>query len=132
MNQIDNIETITLFVDDLPAARAFYEKVFDGTPVYQDEVCTVIGLKGAMINLLQALEAPGLLAPVSPGTAGAGPRMLLTVRVPDVQATCRELEALGVALVNGPIDRPWGRRTATFLDPAGHPWEIAQDLPSDA
>jgi uncharacterized glyoxalase superfamily protein PhnB len=35
-----------------------------------------------------------------------------------------------VALLNGPIDRPWGRRTAAFADPAGNVWEIAQILPA--
>jgi uncharacterized glyoxalase superfamily protein PhnB len=33
-----------------------------------------------------------------------------------------------VVLLNGPVDRPWGVRTASFTDPAGHIWRIAQDL----
>jgi hypothetical protein len=28
-------------------------------------------------------------------------------------------------LLNGPIDRPWGIRTASFRAPGGHIWEIA-------
>ena len=32
------------------------------------------------------------------------------------------------ALVDGPMDRPWGIRTAAFADPGGHIWEIAQTL----
>ena len=32
----------------------------------------------------------------------------------------------GNTLINGPIDRPWGIRTACFADPAGHIWEIAK------
>jgi uncharacterized glyoxalase superfamily protein PhnB len=36
-----------------------------------------------------------------------------------------------VSLLNGPIDRPWGMRTATFADPDGHIWEIAQQLGED-
>jgi uncharacterized glyoxalase superfamily protein PhnB len=39
-----------------------------------------------------------------------------------------ELEQHSVKLINGPVDRPWGRRTAAFADPAGHVWEIAQVL----
>jgi uncharacterized glyoxalase superfamily protein PhnB len=31
-----------------------------------------------------------------------------------------------VKLLNGPMDRPWGIRTAAFADPAGHVWEIAK------
>jgi catechol 2,3-dioxygenase-like lactoylglutathione lyase family enzyme len=41
---------------------------------------------------------------------------------------CAELLAHGVKLLNGPIDRPWGRRTAAFADPAGNTWEVAQPL----
>jgi uncharacterized glyoxalase superfamily protein PhnB len=39
---------------------------------------------------------------------------------------CAELASRGVTLLNGPIDRPWGIRTACFQDPAGHIWEIAK------
>jgi len=31
-----------------------------------------------------------------------------------------------VTPLNGPIDRPWGIRTASFRDPGGHIWEIAR------
>jgi uncharacterized glyoxalase superfamily protein PhnB len=31
-----------------------------------------------------------------------------------------------VDLLNGPMDRPWGIRTASFRDPGGHIWEIAK------
>ena len=34
-----------------------------------------------------------------------------------------------VELLNGPVDREWGVRTASFTDPDGHIWEIAQKLP---
>jgi uncharacterized glyoxalase superfamily protein PhnB len=49
---------------------------------------------------------------------------VLTVEVDDVDAKCVELQELGVSLLNGPMDRPWGVRTASFRDPAGHIWEI--------
>ncbi|MEK4436136.1 MULTISPECIES: VOC family protein [Paenibacillus] len=48
--------------------------------------------------------------------------------MPDVDRVCNELEIRGVTLLNGPITRPWGRRTACFADPDGHIWEIAQVL----
>ena len=37
-----------------------------------------------------------------------------------------ELAGRGVKFLNGPMDRPWGIRTACFADPAGHIWEIAK------
>jgi len=64
--------------------------------------------------------------PVAPSSAGA--RALLTIRVTDVDAVCSALREVGVDLLNGPIDRPWGRRTAAFADPSGHVWEIAQPI----
>jgi uncharacterized glyoxalase superfamily protein PhnB len=41
---------------------------------------------------------------------------------------CAELDRRGVSLINGPIDREWGKCTASFSDPDGNIWEIAQDL----
>jgi len=31
----------------------------------------------------------------------------------------------GIALLNGPTDRPWGPRTVTLADPSGHCWELS-------
>lgn len=28
---------------------------------------------------------------------------------------------------HGPMDRPWGIRTASFIDPVGHIWEVAKE-----
>ena len=50
----------------------------------------------------------------------------------DVDAACTELAQSGVTLLNEPADRPWGMRTASFSDPAGHVWEIAQDLDQES
>lgn len=130
MNPLDNLETVTLFVDDLDAAASFYQRVFDRTPVYEDEACSVIRLENVMINLLLASEAGDLLSPLSPAAPGTLPGMMLTIRVADVDTACEALRKLGVTLLNGPLDRPWGRRTASFRDPAGHVWEIAHALSS--
>jgi uncharacterized glyoxalase superfamily protein PhnB len=50
---------------------------------------------------------------------------MFTVPVEDVDAVCEELQGRGIELLNGPMDRPWGPRTACFVDPSGHVWEIA-------
>jgi catechol 2,3-dioxygenase-like lactoylglutathione lyase family enzyme len=122
------IEVVTLFVDDIAATKAFYQKVFEPEVVYADEVSAVLKFDGAMVNLLQASQAPELVEPVPVAVSRAGTRMLLTIRVGDVDAVCAMLQGLGVSLLNGPIDRPWGRRTAAFSDLSGHVWEVAQEL----
>jgi lactoylglutathione lyase len=59
------------------------------------------------------------------GGARDGSRFMLTVDVPDVDAVVARLAERGIALLNGPVNRPWGPRTAAFRDPDGHAWEIA-------
>lgn len=125
---LDRIEVITLFVDDIDATKAFYRKVFAPQSVYEDAVSSVLKFSGAMVNLLKVTEAPELVEPSAVAAPGSGARILLTIKVDDVDAVCAKLRRLGVTLLNGPIDRPWGRRTAAFADPSGHVWEVAQEL----
>jgi len=128
IEQLDGVETVTVFAADVSAARGFYEQVFGLGPIFEDPVSAAYRFGGLILNLLQDTEAPELIAPLPVGEAGTGPRALFTIKVADVDATCAALGRHGVALLNGPIDRPWGRRTAAFRDPAGLAWEVAQEL----
>jgi catechol 2,3-dioxygenase-like lactoylglutathione lyase family enzyme len=122
------IAAITLFVEDLAAAKSFYGLAF-GLPVhFEDPNSAVFRFGDTLINLLDAREAPDLIAPAPVGLPGAGARFQFTLEVDDVDATCAALIARGVELLNGPMDRPWGIRTAAFEDPAGHIWEIARQI----
>jgi catechol 2,3-dioxygenase-like lactoylglutathione lyase family enzyme len=119
------IAAITLFVDDLEAARRFYGEVF-GLPVaFEDENSAVFKFGETLVNLLKSTEAPGLVEPAIVASPAAGVRFQFTLGVQDVDAMCEELRRRGVELLNGPLDRPWGIRTASFRDPGGHIWEIA-------
>lgn len=126
--QLNAIEVVTLFVDDIQEAKAFYRNVFEPEVVYEDNVSSVLKFGGAMVNLLDVSEAPELVEPVPVAPSSAGARVLLTIKVDDADAVCAMLKERGVQLLNGPTDRPWGRRTAAFADPSGHVWEIAQEL----
>jgi len=92
------IGAITLFVEDVEAAQRFYREVFGLPVVFADDNSAVFDFGNTIINLLQDTAARELI----------------------------ELAARGVELLNGPMDRPWGVRTASFSDPGGHIWEIAQ------
>jgi catechol 2,3-dioxygenase-like lactoylglutathione lyase family enzyme len=119
------ISAITLFVEDLDAAKEFYSRAF-GLPIhYQDDDSAVYNFGNTLINLLKINEAPALIEPAKVAAGDSGSRVQFTIEVDDVDATCAELQAKGVELLNGPMDRPWGIRTASFQDPAGHIWEIA-------
>ena len=120
------IGAITLFVDDLDATKRFYGVVFQVRLVFEDADSAVFDFGNTIVNLLRVAAAHELIEPAEVGSADAAPRFQLTIDVDDVDATCADLVARGVELLNGPIDRPWGVRTASFRDPAGHVWEIAK------
>jgi catechol 2,3-dioxygenase-like lactoylglutathione lyase family enzyme len=120
------IFAITLFVEDLQAAKQFYLRVF-GLPVdYEDDNSAVFKFENTLINLLKTTAARELVEPAQVASREAGSRFVFTIHVDDVDAMCAELTARGVKLLNGPMDRPWGIRTASFIDPGGHVWEIAK------
>ena len=90
----------------------------------------MLRFKNTMIALLKTSAATELIGPAPVASRDAGSRIQLSIFVDDLDAVCAELAKKDVALINGPIDRPWGVRTMAFADPGGHIWEIAQDLPS--
>lgn len=124
----NKITEITLFVEDLRRSKAFYQETFKLAIIYEDESCAVFDYGNTSINLLNQSNARELIEPAQVGRGGDGARFQFTIQVPDVDRVCDELEVRGVKLLNGPITRPWGRRTACFADPDGHVWEIAQVL----
>jgi catechol 2,3-dioxygenase-like lactoylglutathione lyase family enzyme len=120
------IDAITLFVEDLAATRQFYLDVF-GLPIhYEDGNSAVFKFGETVINLLTISQADELISPGVVAPRDAGSRMVFTIGVDDVDAMCEMLATRGVQLLNGQMDRPWGIRTASFVDPAGYIWEIAK------
>ena len=124
-----SIGAITLFVEDLDRAKAFYQDVFGLSTVFTDDNSAVFKLDNTIINLLRTTEAHGLIEPAAVAGPEAGSRFQFSIWVDDVDAVCADLDQRGVTLLNGPVSRPWGMRTAAFTDPSGHVWEIAQELP---
>ena len=122
------IAAITLFVEDLAAAKRFYGDVFQLPVFFEDDNSAVFKFGDTLVNLLEASEASELVAPATVATPDAGARFQFTLGVNDVDATVDELKSRGVQLLNGPIDRPWGIRTASFRDPGGHIWEVAMNI----
>ena len=121
-----SIFAITLLVEDLQTAKQFYLRVF-GLPVdYEDDNSAVFKFGNTLINLLKISAGQELVKPLQVASHDAGSRFVFTIHVDDVDAMCAELIKRGVELLNGPMDRPWGVRTASFIDPGGYVWEIAK------
>ena len=127
--QSANIGAITMFTEDLDRSKRFYQDVFGFPVAWEDDNSAVFKFDNTVINLLKIPAAHELIDPGTVAGPDAGARFQLTVGVDDVDAVCAELASCGVQLLNGPMNRPWGIRTASFTDPSGHIWEIAQDLP---
>ena len=125
---VAGLGALTLFVEDPSAVTAFYRDVLRLEAVYDDDVSTVFELGGTLLNVLAVSAASDAVAPARPVAVGESPQMLLSLWVGDVDAACQELQDRGVVLLNGPVDRAWGKRTAAFADPAGAVWELAQDI----
>jgi lactoylglutathione lyase len=123
-----SVGAITLFVDDPRRSKSFYQDVFGLSPIYEDEDSAAFRFENLIVNLLKIPAARDLIDPGVVAGAEAGSRFQLTVWVDDADAVCADLTERGVTLLNGPVDREWGMRTASFTDPDGHIWEIAQKL----
>jgi catechol 2,3-dioxygenase-like lactoylglutathione lyase family enzyme len=122
------IGAITLFVEDLAKTKEFYGKVFGLPVIYEDDNSAVFKFENTLINLLETGAAVELIEPAAVASRDAGARVQFSLEVDDVDAMCAELADRGVELLNGPMDRPWGLRTASFRDPGGHIWEIGHAL----
>ncbi len=125
---LKSVGAITLFVEDPERSKTFYRDVF-GLPVaFEDKNSVAFKFGNLLVNLLKQQEAHGLIEPAAVAGREAGSRFQFSIWVDDADSVCSELRKRGVELLNGPVNRTWGMRTASFTDPDGHIWEIAQEL----
>ncbi len=127
-SSLKSVGAITLFVEDPQRSKSFYQDVFDVPAIYEDEDAAAFKFENTIVNLLRTPAARDLIDPGVVASQDAGSRFQLTIWVDDADGACADLASRGVELLNGPMNRDWGMRTASFTDPDGHIWEIAQEL----
>jgi lactoylglutathione lyase len=125
---LNGLSLINLFVEDLAAAKTFYADVLGLPFAFGDENAAAYALGGTLINLLPVDAARKQIAPAKVAPPEAGARVQLAIVVDEIDSRVDELRAKGISIINGPTDQPWGMRTASFADPAGHIWEFAQPI----
>jgi catechol 2,3-dioxygenase-like lactoylglutathione lyase family enzyme len=125
---LKSVGAITMFVEDPTRSKEFYERVFGLSAIFEDDNSVAFEFENLIVNLLVESAAPELIEPAPVAGREAGERFQLTVWVEDAVAVVEQLRSAGVELLNGPIDRPWGLRTAAFADPDGHVWEVAAKI----
>lgn len=121
------VNLLTLGVTDLGRARAFYEALGWKTNAGpEDDV--VFFQAGDMVFALwdRARLAEDSCVEDSGGWGGVTPAV--NVGSPaEVDAIIEEARAAGAKIGREPAETFWGGYSAVFLDPDGHPWEIAHN-----
>ena len=125
---LSHVSAISLFVEDVQAAKSFYEAVFGVEVVFEDESSACVKFDQLFVNLLVNSSAAQQVEPAPVAAPDSGSRFQLSIWVEDVDAVCADLQKRGVTLLSGPVDKEWGMRVVTFTDPDGHNWEVAQHL----
>lgn len=121
------LSLVTLGVADLARARAFYEALGWSTGAEPGD--DVVFFKAGC--LIVALWSRGNLAAdsaVEDGGGWGGVTLAHNVRSPaEVDAVIEEARAAGATIAREPGETFWGGYSSVFIDPEGHPWEVAHN-----
>jgi hypothetical protein len=121
------VTVITLGVRDLARARRFYEALGWVTGADPDDD-VVFFQAGEMVLALwdRARLAEDSCVPDRPGWGGV--TLALNVDSPDaVGRVTEEARAAGARIAREPGETFWGGYDSIFIDPEGHPWEVAHN-----
>jgi predicted lactoylglutathione lyase len=128
MPQMDQrVSLITLGVSDLPRARAFYERLGWKTNAAADDDVVFFQAGGSIVGLWDRRMLTEDSGVDDPGGFG-GVALALNVRSPEeVDAVFSEARAAGAHVTRPPAATFWGGYSGVFVDPDGHPWEVAHN-----
>jgi catechol 2,3-dioxygenase-like lactoylglutathione lyase family enzyme len=120
------ISLVTLGVADLDRARAFYEALGWTDRAKEDDV--VFFQAGGMILALWSRADLAEDSCVTDSGGWGGVTLAYNVRSPaEVDAVLTEAEAAGARIGRRGAETFWGGYSGVFLDPDGHPWEVAHN-----
>jgi catechol 2,3-dioxygenase-like lactoylglutathione lyase family enzyme len=120
------VSLITLGVRDVATARAFYERL--GWRVGLDVEETVFFQTGASIVVLWGPDKLEKDSGVTDGGSWGGITLAHNVGSRDeVDRVIEEARAAGARIGREPAETFYGGYAGVFIDPDGHPWEIAHN-----
>jgi uncharacterized protein len=121
------VSLVTLGVTDLERARAFYEALgwrTNAAPGDDVVFFQAVGMIVALWSRASLAEDSG----VEDGGGWGGVTLAHNVRSPEeVDAVIAEAEAAGATIPRHGAPTFWGGYSGIFLDPDGHPWEVAHN-----
>lgn len=118
------VHLITLGVDDLERARAFYAAL-GWTAAEAPEGVVAFDLWGATLALYPRADLARDMGRDVPRGSGAVTLACNVRELHEVAEVVEAARAAGAAILREPHDVFWGGHIAYFADPDGHVWEVA-------
>ncbi len=121
------VSLVTLGVADVARSRAFYEALGWRTGADPGDDVVFFQAGGMVVALWSRAELVKDSA-VEDGGGWGGVTLAHNVRSPaEVDAVIAEAEAAGATVGRRGAETFWGGYSGVFLDPDGHPWEVAHN-----
>jgi len=121
------VNLLTLGVADLGRARAFYEALGWETGAAADDD-VVFFQAGEMVLALWDRARLAEDSVVEDGDGWGGVTLALNFGSPaEVDAAIEEARSAGATIGREPAETFWGGYSGVFVDPEGHPWEVAHN-----
>jgi catechol 2,3-dioxygenase-like lactoylglutathione lyase family enzyme len=121
------VSLITLGVADLERARAFYEAMGWSTDADPGDDVVFFQAGGMILGLWDRAELAEDSGVVDSGGWG-GVTLAHNVRSPEeVRQVIAEARRAGAEILREPAETFWGGYSGVFVDPDGHPWEVAHN-----
>ena len=121
------LSLITLGVRDLERAKAFYGALgWQPAPGPPDDVAFY--QCGGMVVALWGRDRLEEDSAVEDAGGWGGVTLAFNTRSPaEVDAVIEEARAAGATIGREPAETFWGGYSGVFIDPEGHPWEVAHN-----
>jgi len=121
------ISLITLGYRDYRRARDFYEAIGWTDAVAPDDEVVFFQAGGMVFAIWDRAKLADDSCMQDDGGWG-GITLAYNVRSPEeVDAVLTEAKAAGATVARAGAKTPWGGYSGVFVDPEGHPWEVAHN-----
>jgi predicted lactoylglutathione lyase len=121
------LSLVTLGVSDLARSRSFYEALGWKTRAEPDDD-VVFFQTGCMIVALWGRDQLADDSGVSDSGGWGGVTLAYNTRsTAEVDEVIAEADAAGATIARAGAETFWGGYSGVFIDPDGHPWEVAHN-----
>jgi catechol 2,3-dioxygenase-like lactoylglutathione lyase family enzyme len=121
------VSVVTLGVRDLARARSFYEALGWVTGAGEQDDVVFFQAGGMVLSLWDRARLAEDSCVEDPGGWGGVTLALNAASPSEVDAVTEQAREAGARIGREPAATFWGGYSSVFVDPDGHPWEIAHN-----